>query len=83
MTEFGYKSKDELVGESIAVIFKGAFNHPKLRLKDGVQRVETLTSKDGTKLKGIVATKTIQGTRLEATYFRNLEPVATHLGLDS
>ena len=78
VTEFGYDSKDDLVGEKISTLIHGVVDHPEL-LKDnnGDQRVVTLIRKDGTEFESIIATTEIKGTggSMVASYIRNVDPV--------
>eukprot|EP00574_Skeletonema_japonicum_P008487 CAMPEP_0201721756 /NCGR_PEP_ID=MMETSP0593-20130828/6355_1 /ASSEMBLY_ACC=CAM_ASM_000672 /TAXON_ID=267983 /ORGANISM="Skeletonema japonicum, Strain CCMP2506" /LENGTH=854 /DNA_ID=CAMNT_0048212625 /DNA_START=72 /DNA_END=2637 /DNA_ORIENTATION=+ len=51
VTEFGYESKDELVGMNLSVLMHGVIDHPEFLLDShGKQRVISITRKDGSEM---------------------------------
>lgn len=75
VTEFGYRNKNELVGENISVLIHDATPEELLE-NHGKQRVMTLTKKDGNEFQSIVASNKIKGTsNMFASYIRNIEHV--------
>ena len=80
VTEFGYDSKDELVGMNLSVLMHGVIDHPEFLLDShGEQRVINITRKDSSEMHCIVATRNIKGTPLVAFYIRNLLPVRSSI----
>ncbi len=77
VNEFGYGSKDELVGMNLSVLMHGVIDHPEFLLDShGKQRVINITRKDNSDMQCIVATRNIKGTPIVASYIRNLHPVS-------
>mmetsp|Transcript_4866 Transcript_4866/g.11092 ORF Transcript_4866/g.11092 Transcript_4866/m.11092 type:complete len:593 (-) Transcript_4866:185-1963(-) len=76
VTEFGYRNKNELVGENISVLIHGATSE-QLFENHGKQRLVTLTRKDGTEFQSIVASNKIKGSsnNMFAIYVRNIDSV--------
>ena len=78
--EFGYDSKQDLVGLSLSELMHGAPDHPEFLLDShGKQRVIDITRKDGTDMECIVATRSVKGTPMVASYIRNLHPVRSSI----
>ena len=78
--EFGYEKKSDLIGVHLAELMHGAKDHPEFLLDShGKQRVIVITRKDGTEMQCIVATRTIKGTPMVASYIRNLHPVRSSI----
>lgn len=84
VTEFGYDSKDELVGMNLSVLMHGVIDHPEFLLDShGKQRVISITRKDESEMQCIIATRNIKGTPIVASYIRNLHPVKSSIKLPS
>ena len=84
VSEFGYDSKDELIGMNLSLLMHGVTDHPEFLLDShGEQRVIDITRKDGSEMQCIVATRNIRGTPIVASYIRNLHPVRSSIKVPS
>ena len=79
--EFGYETKEKMVGLDIAHLIHVVKDHPERLLEsDGEQHLVTLTNKDGMDFDSIIASTKIKGADgMIATYVRNITPIKRNL----
>ena len=79
--EFGFESKEEMVGLDIAHLIHVVKDHPERLLEShGEQHLVTLTDKDGKDFDSIIASTKIKGADgMVATYVRNIAPIKRKL----
>ena len=74
--EFGYESKDELVGKNLSTLIH-SITPKQLIESHGEQRVVELTKKNGAEFPSIVASKKIKGANdMFVSYIRNIHHVS-------
>jgi len=80
--EFGYDTKDELVGEKLSVLIHN-ITPKQLSESHGKQRVVSLTKKDGEEFQSVVASKKIKGSEeLFVSYIRNVDSFKHSIKMD-
>ena len=80
--EFGYDTKDELVGEKLSVLIHN-ITPKQLSESHGNQRVVSLTKKDGKEFQSVVASKKIKGSEdLFVSYIRNVDSFKHSIKMD-
>jgi len=81
--EFGYDTKDELVGENLSVLIHN-ITPKQLNESHGKQRVVSLTKKDGREFQSVVASKKIKGSDddMFVSYIRNIDSFKHSIKLD-
>eukprot|EP01083_Nonionella_stella_P046327 124034_1 len=76
VTEFGYYSKNELIGDKRSALLRDAVPPNELFENHGSQRLLQLTRKDGSEFRSIVASTKIKNTsNMFVFYIRNIDLV--------